>query len=74
MVTTIVECAPNISEGIDTEKIELIVQAARNISGCAVLGVEPDADYNRMMLHSEALSLTHPSSGEHVEFRASAAF
>lgn len=50
MVTTIVECVPNISEGIDTEKIELIVQAARNISGCAVLGVEPDADYNRTVI------------------------
>jgi tRNA pseudouridine32 synthase/23S rRNA pseudouridine746 synthase len=33
-----------------------------------------DADYNRMMLHSEAVSLTHPSSGEHLEFRTSAAF
>ena len=33
-----------------------------------------DADYHRMMLHSEALSLMHPSSGKHVEFRASAAF
>lgn len=50
MVATIVECVPNISEGIDTEKIELIVQAARNISGCAVLGVEPDADYNRTVI------------------------
>jgi len=50
MVATIVECVPNISEGIDTEKIELIVQAARNVSGCAVLGVEPDADYNRTVI------------------------
>ncbi len=33
-----------------------------------------DADYHRMMLHSEALSLTHPNSGEHVEFHAPADF
>jgi len=50
MVATIVECVPNISEGIDSEKIELIVQAARNVSGCAVLGVEPDSDYNRTVI------------------------
>ena len=50
MVATIVECVPNISEGINSEKIELIVQAARNISGCAVLGVEPDSDYNRTVI------------------------
>ncbi|MCS5533410.1 MAG: glutamate formimidoyltransferase [Candidatus Poseidoniaceae archaeon] len=50
MVATIVECVPNISEGIDSEKIDLIVQAARNVSGCAVLGVEPDSDYNRTVI------------------------
>lgn len=50
MAATIVECVPNISEGIDLEKIDLIVQAARNIAGCAVLGVEPDADYNRTVI------------------------
>ena len=50
MAATIVECVPNISEGIDTEKINLIVQAARKIPGCAVLGVEPDADYNRTVI------------------------
>ena len=50
MVATIVECVPNISEGSDTKKIELIVQAARNVSGCAVLGVEADADYNRTVI------------------------
>ncbi len=50
MAPTIVECVPNISEGIDTDKIELIVQAAREVTGCAVLGVEPDADYNRTVI------------------------
>ncbi len=46
----IIECVPNISEGIDLDKIELIVSSARNISGCSVLGVEPDADYNRTVI------------------------
>lgn len=46
----IVECVPNISEGRDLEKIERIVNAARNIDGCKVLGVEPDSDYNRTVI------------------------
>ena len=47
---SIVECVPNISEGRDIAKIERIVDAARNIAGCAVLGVEPDKDYNRTVI------------------------
>jgi len=47
---SIVECVPNISEGRDIAKIERIVDAARNIVGCAVLGVEPDKDYNRTVI------------------------
>lgn len=50
MVSTIVECVPNISEGRDLEKVETIVNAARAVAGCAVLGVEPDADYNRTVI------------------------
>ena len=46
----IVECVPNISEGRDVEKIQRIVDAASNIKGCAVLGVEPDSDYNRTVI------------------------
>jgi glutamate formiminotransferase/formiminotetrahydrofolate cyclodeaminase len=46
----IIECVPNISEGRDLEKIDRIVDAARNIEGCSVLGVEPDADYNRTVV------------------------
>tara|TARA_B110001452_G_scaffold138554_1_gene115207 strand:+ start:2937 stop:3977 length:1041 start_codon:yes stop_codon:yes gene_type:complete len=46
----IIECVPNISEGRDLEKIETIVSAARDIDGCSVLGVEPDADYNRTVI------------------------
>ena len=47
---SIVECVPNISEGRDIAKIERIVDATRNIAGCAVLGVEPDKDYNRTVI------------------------
>jgi len=46
----IIECVPNISEGRDLVKIDKIVTAARNIEGCSVLGVEPDADYNRTVI------------------------
>lgn len=45
-----IECVPNISEGKNLQKIELIVDAARQISGCVVLGVEPDEDYNRTVI------------------------
>ena len=50
MVTQLVECVPNISEGRDIQKIELIVDAVRNVPGCTVLGVEPDHDYHRTVI------------------------
>jgi len=46
----IVECVPNISEGRDTDKIERIIDVVLGIQGCAVLGVEPDSDYNRTVI------------------------
>jgi len=46
----IVECVPNISEGRDAEKIERIISVVHGINGCAVLGVEPDSDYNRTVI------------------------
>ena len=46
----IVECVPNISEGRDFDKIERIISVVRGIEGCAVLGVEPDSDYNRTVI------------------------
>ena len=49
MGKSIIECVPNISEGRDIEKINRIVDAAR-ISGVKILGVEPDADYNRTVI------------------------
>ena len=49
-MAAIIECVPNISEGRDLEKIEKIVAAASGVHGCSVLGVEPDADYNRTVI------------------------
>ena len=46
----IVECVPNISEGRDAGKIERIIEVVLGIEGCAVLGVEPDSDYNRTVI------------------------
>lgn len=46
----IVECVPNISEGRDQEKIQRIIQSVDQVSNCAVLGVEPDSDYNRTVI------------------------
>jgi len=46
----IVECVPNISEGRDLEAIEAIANVAAATPGVTVLGVEPDADYNRTVI------------------------
>lgn len=43
----IVECVPNFSEGRDREKIDLLAEAIRSVSGLALLGVDPGADANR---------------------------
>lgn len=50
MVTRIVECVPNFSEGRNQEIISAISKAGEGIEGARVLGVEPDADYNRTVL------------------------
>lgn len=50
MMSPLVECVPNISEGRDLEKIDKIVNSVRQIDGCTVLGVEPDHDYNRTVI------------------------
>ena len=72
-----VECVPNISEGRDIEKIERIIAAASRIEGCAVLGVEPDADYNRTVITlagrpddvSEAAFLLVQAAVEEIDMR-----
>lgn len=45
-----IECVPNISEGVEIEIINSIVEAARQIPTVAVLGCEPDPDYNRTVI------------------------
>jgi len=46
----IVECVPNFSEGKNEEIIKAISDAGCGIKGAKVLGIEPDADYNRTVL------------------------
>lgn len=50
MASPLVECVPNISEGRDLAVIDKIVDSVRAISGCTVLGVEPDHDYHRTVI------------------------
>ncbi|MEJ6715959.1 MAG: glutamate formimidoyltransferase [Euryarchaeota archaeon] len=72
-----VECVPNISEGRDLEKINRIIAAASRVEGCAVLGVEPDADYNRTVITlaghpddvSEAAFLLVQASVKEIDMR-----
>ena len=56
MSVRIVECVPNFSEGRNQQIIDAISSAGRGIDGARVLGIEPDADYNRTVL---TLSLIH---------------
>ena len=50
MPNQLVECVPNISEGRNQSIINAISEACKDISGAKLLGVEPDADYNRTVL------------------------
>ena len=63
MGKAIIECVPNISEGRDSEKINRIVDAAR-IDGVKILGIEPDADYNRTVITFAG----NPQDVEHAAF------
>ncbi|MDR3215676.1 MAG: glutamate formimidoyltransferase [Bacilli bacterium] len=46
----IVECVPNFSEGQDLEKIARIVAPLKNKEHVKLVGVEPDAIYNRTVV------------------------
>ena len=50
MAGALVECVPNISEGMDQYLIDKVVNAARGVSGARVLSAEADADYNRTVI------------------------
>lgn len=46
----IVECVPNFSEGRDPLIIKSIADSIDNIGGVKLLNVEPDKDYNRVVI------------------------
>jgi len=46
----IVECVPNFSEGKDRNTIDAIAAAVRAVAGVKLLNVDPDADYNRVVV------------------------
>ena len=50
MSDAIIECVPNISEGRDNSLIDKIIASIPQNEKCSVLGVEPDADYNRTVI------------------------
>lgn len=46
----IIECVPNFSEGKNKETFEAISDAVKNIKNVKLLSLEPDADYNRVVV------------------------
>ncbi len=50
MASRWIECVPNISEGRDQSIIDEIVSYVATTPGVAILGCEPDPDYNRTVI------------------------
>ena len=50
MSRALVECVPNFSEGRDPQKIEQILEAARQVEGVKVLDVDPGEETNRTVV------------------------
>lgn len=46
----IIECVPNFSEGKNQETLNAISEAIKSTSGAKLLNLEPDADYNRVVV------------------------
>ncbi len=46
----IVECVPNFSEGRNGATIDAIAAAVRGVQGASLLNIEPDKDYNRVVV------------------------
>lgn len=46
----IIECVPNYSEGRDQNTFNAITEAASRVKGAKLLSLEPDADYNRVVV------------------------
>ena len=64
MSEPLVACIPNISEGQDKSVIDAICEAASSIDGCALIGSEPDPDYNRTVITLAG----HPESVRQAAF------
>ncbi|MFW5691659.1 MAG: glutamate formimidoyltransferase [Chloroflexota bacterium] len=50
MISSLVECVPNFSEGRDSGVIDALVAAVRSVDGAHLLDVSSDADHNRTVL------------------------
>ncbi len=46
----IIECVPNFSEGRNEATFQKMKDSLKNISNCKLLSLEPDADYNRVVV------------------------
>ena len=46
----IIECVPNFSEGKNEATFLKMKNSVGNVNGCKLLGLEPDADYNRVVV------------------------
>jgi glutamate formiminotransferase/formiminotetrahydrofolate cyclodeaminase len=46
----IIECVPNFSEGRNKKTFDDIAEAVKNVYGVKLLSLEPDADYNRVVV------------------------
>lgn len=46
----IIECVPNFSEGKKSETFDAIKESVSNVQGVKLLNLEPDADYNRVVV------------------------
>lgn len=50
MMSKIVQCVPNISEGRNKDIIEHIIEPLKDQKGFKLISVEPDADYHRSVI------------------------
>jgi glutamate formiminotransferase / formiminotetrahydrofolate cyclodeaminase len=64
----IVECVPNISEGRDQQKLELIVSAIASVPDAILLDCEMDGDHNRSVITFAG----EPDAVVEASFRAAA--
>ncbi len=46
----IIECVPNFSEGKNEDTFQRMKDSLNRIKGCKLLSLEPDADYNRVVV------------------------